>query len=108
VNGLLEHHDGLDSDIKLNVHDCVPAAVQLWFRRMLVDLTLIARPSKLPAAPPAPQSLLLGVSSTGDELLREAEHLRARRIVVVVVEVFDNLIGPASLEHVAAHHVSPQ
>jgi hypothetical protein len=40
--------------------------------------------------------------------LREAEYLRARRIVVVVVEVLDDLIGPASLEHVAAHDVSPQ
>ena len=46
--------------------------------RMLVDLILVARPSKLPAAPPALQSLLVGVSSTGNEVLCEVEHLRAR------------------------------
>jgi hypothetical protein len=64
VNGLLEHHDGLDSEIKLNVDHGVPAAVQLWFMWMPVDLTLVASPSTLPAARPAPQSLLVGVAST--------------------------------------------
>jgi hypothetical protein len=58
--------------------------------------------------PPLPKLFFVRVATTADEGVFEMDHLDSRRVVVVVVEAFDDLERPTALEDVTADDIAPQ
>ena len=55
-----------------------------------------------------PEFLLVGVPAARDEGCFESSQLGPGGVVIVVIEAFDDLERPATLEHVATYQIAPE